>query len=553
MARKSRKNVEQQTVKAYHVFTYHVAMYIRLSVEDRKKRGNSIESQKSIIENHIALNPDLKLFDIYIDNGTTGTTFERDEFKRMLEDVEAGKVNCIIVKDLSRLGRNVIDTGYYIEKYFPGKGVRFIAVTDNFDTDDKDSIHGGIVLPLKNMINEAYALDISRKIRKQAQQSMKDGDYIGARPPYGYLKDPDNCHKLIIDPETAPIVRQIFEWAYEKAGLNTIVKRLNDMGVLPPSHDKRNKGLITHENLMGRDKWQTFTVNQILCREIYTGDMVQGKTKMVNHKQIPVEEENWIVVRDTHEQIISREMFAEVKAFREQVAEGSKRSRKKPYTENIFKGKVFCGCCGRPLHRQRAERKKGPDVYWLHCIANSRIAKGTCEGVMIDEIDVQAVVLSSLLKQSDAILDKHWHLQHGDALISSNRAAMNAKIAILERETDNNRRFLKSLYEHLITGLLTDEEYFAMKADYEEKISSAIAHIKRLKDEQAKLEAQTSDYNKLATSVSGLSSDTKLTAALMGNLIERITIYPDKRIEIDFRFQSEFERIDEVIEKCANM
>ena len=157
MARKSRKEMEQRCIKSYYAMVFRVAIYIRLSVEDKKKRGNSIESQRSIIENHIALNPDFKLFDVYIDNGTTGTTFDRKEFQRMLEDVESGKVNCIIVKDLSRLGRNVIDTGYYIEKYFASKGVRFISVTDNFDSEDKNSIHGGMVLPLKNMINEAYA------------------------------------------------------------------------------------------------------------------------------------------------------------------------------------------------------------------------------------------------------------------------------------------------------------------------------------------------------------------------------------------------------------
>jgi len=553
MARKSRKDMEQQRTIPYHMVTFRVAMYIRLSVEDKKKRGNSIESQRSIIENHIALNPDFKLFDVYIDNGTTGTTFERDEFKRMLADIEAGKVNCIIVKDLSRLGRNVIDTGYYIEKYFPGNGVRFISVTDNFDSEDKNSVHGGIVLPLKNMINEAYALDISRKIRKQAQASMKAGDYIGARPPYGYVKAPDNCHKLIIDPETAPVVRQIFEWAYEKAGLNTIVKRLNDAGILSPSHDKRKKGLITHENLTGKDKWQTFTVTQILSREIYTGDMVQGKSKTVNHKQISVDEENWIVVHDTHEAIVSREMFEAVRAYREQVSENSVQREKKPYTENIFKGKIFCGCCGGSLHRQRAERKKGPDVYWLHCIANSRIAKGTCQGVMMDETDVQPVVLSSLLRQSEAILGKHLLLQRGDELVSASRSAAKAKITVIEQEIDKNRRFLKSLYENLINELLTDEEYFSMKADYEAKIADAMARIGHLEIEQEKLVEKTAKYHELSSSVNGLSRDRRLTAAIVDKLIDRITIYPDRRVEIAFSFQSEFDGVSEVLKQCANM
>ena len=259
----------------------------------------------------------------------------------MLEDVESGKVNCIIVKDLSRLGRNIIDTGYYIEKYFASKGVRFISVTDNFDSEDKNSIHGGMVLQLKNMINEAYALDISRKIRKQAEASMKAGDYIGARPPYGYVKSPENCHKLIIDEEAAPIVRQIFQLAYDKVSLNDIVNRLNDVGIPSPSHHKRNQGLITHDNLIGTGKWQTFTLAKILSDEVCVGDMVQGKTKMVNHKQIPVDKENWIIVRDTHEPLVSHELFAVVKTFHEEVAKNSMKSIKTPYSENIFRGKIF--------------------------------------------------------------------------------------------------------------------------------------------------------------------------------------------------------------------
>lgn len=553
MARKSRKNAEGQSAPAYQIFMYYVAIYIRLSVEDNKKRGNSIESQRSIIENFMALNPDFKLYDVYIDNGTTGVNFERAGFKRMMEDVEAGKVNCVIVKDLSRLGRNVIDTGYYIEKYFPSKNVRFISVNDSFDSEDKDNIHGGIILPLKNMINEAYSLDIGRKIRSQAKQSMKDGDYMGARPPYGYVKAPDNCHKLIIDEETSPIVRQIFEWAYDKAGLNDIVKRLNDAGIIPPSHYKREKGVITHENLIGNGKWQTRTVGKILADEVYTGDMVQGKTTSVDHKQIPVSKENWIVVRDTHAPIISREMFEAVQAYREQVAKDSIQRGKKPYTENIFKGKVFCGCCGGSLHRQRNERKHGPDAYYYHCIANSRIAKGTCQGVAINENELHSTVLSILLGHAEAITGTHLVLQNNDALLKSRQDETKARITALRQGIDTNRRFLKSLYENLIKGILTSEEYFSMKADYEAKITGATDSIARLENGQKELYAQTTRYYDLASCIDGLDKGGELTAALVDKLIEKVTVYPDKRIEVCFRFQSEFDRIDEVVSQCVNM
>ncbi len=184
-----------------------------------------------------------------------------------------------------------------------------MAVTDDYDSSCLNS-SDGIMLPLKNMINEAYALDIGRKIKAQQRQAMQAGEYIGARPPYGYLKHPDNCHQLIIDPETAPVVRQIFEWAYEKAGINDIVRRLNEAGIMTPSHARKAIGLITHENLLGKkNKWQTRTISSILANAVYTGDLVQGKSKTVMHSQTPADESEWITVRGTHEAIVSREMY----------------------------------------------------------------------------------------------------------------------------------------------------------------------------------------------------------------------------------------------------
>lgn len=294
MARKSRKEtvITAEPVPSLYV---HVALYIRLSVEDNKKRGCSVENQKLVLNDFLADKPGFVVYDTYIDNGMTGTNFHRPGFQQMLSDIEAGYINCVIVKDLSRLGRNSIDTGYYIEQYFYTHNVRFIAVTDQFDTADPGNLHGGIMLPLKNMINEAYSLDIGRKIKAQARQAMKDGDYIGARAPYGYRKDPENCHKLLIDEAAAPVVQQIFQWAYERVALNRIVRNLNEMGIPAPSHYKKTTGEITSPGLIGSGKWQTRTVMKILESEVYTGDLVQGKTKIVDHQQVQAGDDNLIV------------------------------------------------------------------------------------------------------------------------------------------------------------------------------------------------------------------------------------------------------------------
>ena len=307
MARKSRKNpdVSEKPIEPDSK-VWRAALYIRLSVEFNSNRGDSLETQRQIMEAYIALCPDIEVVEIYTDNGITGRTFEREAFQRMLADVENGKIDCIVVKDLSRLGRNTIDTGYYIEKYFPLHGVRFIAVNDQFDSEDSQNSGNHLIVPLKNMINEAYAADISKKVRAQQNQTMRDGQFVGARPPYGYKKAPDNCHRLLVNEDTAPTVRQIFQWAVDGVPLNEIVKRLNEGGTMTPGYYHASCGLFSFDSkLAGSGKWQTWTVGKILADEVYTGDMVQGKHTNIGHKQVVTSPENWIVVRNTHEASIS--------------------------------------------------------------------------------------------------------------------------------------------------------------------------------------------------------------------------------------------------------
>lgn len=379
---------------------YKATAYIRLSyTDDHSSESDSVSNQRKLIENFVEHNPDIEVVSEKIDDGYSGIIFHRPGFQQMLSDIEAGHVNCVIVKDLSRLGRNTIDTGYYIEQYFRIRSIRFIAVNENFDTAAPEDAHSGIIIPLRNMINEAYALDIRRKIRAQQRQAMKDGKFIGARTPYGYLKAEDDCHQLIIDPVAAVVVQRMFRWASEGAGLNTIAVRLNEAGILTPSHYKKMQGKITHENLLGSGKWQTRTVGVILHSEVYTGDLVQGQTKTVDHRQLKADAEEWTVVRDTHEAIISREQFAAVQEILNQTASRAKAREVKAFTPNLLKGKVFCAHCGGSLHRQRNIRKKSDDVYFYHCLSQSRISKDACPGVTIRE-DALLDMLADMLQDA---------------------------------------------------------------------------------------------------------------------------------------------------------
>ena len=546
MARKSRKNIDMAAIESVNSTPlYNAAGYIRLSVEDSKKKGDSVDTQKAILENIAALSADIELCDFYIDNGTTGLTFERPAFQKMLADVESGKINCIIVKDLSRFGRNAIDTGYYIEKYLPSLGCRFIAVTDDFDTNSDMNGGTSVMLPLKNLVNEAYAVDIGRKIKAQQHQAMKSGEYVGGRPPYGYLKAENDCHKLVIDPVTAPIVHQIFEWFLDEISVNHIVRQLNEAKIATPSYYRKENGLITHENLLGNGAWQTFTVTRILKDEVYVGDMVQGKSKSIGRKQTKVDESEWIRVADTHEAIISRDMFAKAQERLKYLADRAESRQKTSYTPNIFKGKVFCGHCGGSMHRVRRKRKKSDDFYGFYCLSNSRKARGSCESFIMPEKSLIDVLLETIKSHADVIMGKSLKLRVNSAQIHAKLEQFKVELKALNQEADKNFRMIKSLYESLASGLIDKDEYREMRAKFENKTEENLARIAELERQHAEINKQIAEYYELEDLISSTGKN-GVTAKVIECLVDKIRIFSDRSVEISFKFDSGFEMISEV-------
>lgn len=552
MARKSRKESAQVMVQET-VSTCRAAIYVRLSVEDSHTHSASIETQQMIIAQFLERNPDIQVYDTYIDNGTSGTTFHRPAFQKMLSDIEAGLVNCVIVKDLSRLGRNTIDTGYYIEQYFRLRNIRFIAVNENFDTFAPEDAHAGIIIPLRNMINEAYALDIGRKIKAQQRQAMRDGKFIGSRTPYGYLKAPDDCHQLIIDPVAAPVVQKIFQWASEGAGLNTITVRLNDAGYLPPSHYKNTQGIITHENLMGNGNWNTRTVARILHSQVYTGDLVQGRTKKIDHRQVETSEMEWTVVHDTHEAIISHELFEAVQKKLDETAHHCKEREVQTYSPNILKGKIFCAHCGGSLHRHRNIRKKSADVYNYYCLTNSRVGKKRCPGVLIRE----EILLDSLADMLQNALETALG-SYSLSLVelpqqTAERTDLKEKIASRKQEIQRLNGLIRSLYENLIQGILSKEEYITYKGKYESRIQQLTEEVAHLEKGLKALDKQIAQYRALKRDSDDLRENRELTAALIDRLIDRVEVSKGKQITVRYRFESEFDSNEEVLNRCKNM
>ena len=545
MARKSRK-VPAENIPQGVSGPYKAAAYIRLSVEDKHTGSISIETQQIILNSFLERAPDVVLYDTYIDNGATGTNFDRPGFQRMLSDIEAGSVNCVVVKDLSRLGRNVIDTGYYIERYFPVHKVRFISVTESFDTADPES-SDGLFLPLRNMINEAYSLDIGRKIKAQQRQAMKDGKFVGARTPFGYMKAPDDCHQLIVDPVAAPVVRQIFQWANERVALNAIVRKLNEAGYQTPSYYKRDCGIISHDNLVGSGNWQTWTVAKILHSPVYTGDLVQGITKSVDHRQVHADPKDRIVVCGTHEPIVSHEQFDAAQKILAETAQSCQEKSIEAYTVNPLKGKVFCGCCGRSLHRQRCRRKTTDDVYSYYCLTKSRVNRNACQGVLIYEDKLLSMLIDILLNAMDTVLGQYALLLTGSTELDAKISRLKAAIAKCKTELKKNRDIVSGLYENMVQGVIGQSEYLEMRASYGARVSRLESEEQHLVKGLHALEGQAAKYSKLAKDAMEIKANRQLTADLLDRLVERVDVWPDKRIQVKFLFESEFAQCNEVL------
>lgn len=342
---------------------YRAGLYLRLSKDDDQAGESfSIGTQRSILMDYCQSNQ-YEVSNIYIDDGYSGMNFDRPGFHRLLSDIEQGLINMVITKDLSRLGRDYIMTGYYSEIYFQAKEVRYIAIGDNFDTEKSNNE----IAPFKNILNEMYARDISKKIKAAKRQQAKQGLFIGSQTPYGYRKDPDNLHHLIVDEEPAQAVRLIFSLAEQGLGNIAIAKELHTRQIVTPAVYKFQNGDARYANYTPVKsghiyRWEASTIGQILNNRIYTGELASLKTEVTNCKtkqRTNVPREQQIITTEAHEAIISREQFERIQQFRQGKSCPANRHR-----ENLFRGKLFCECCGHPLTISKKQLKeRNADIY----------------------------------------------------------------------------------------------------------------------------------------------------------------------------------------------
>lgn len=526
---------------------YNVAVYLRLSRDDEPYGGsaesNSIRSQRDMIRSYIREQDDMEIYDIYVDDGWSGANFDRPSFKRMMEDIRAGHVDCVIVKDLSRLGRDYIEAGRLIQKTFPAFSVRFIALNDNFDSLTADFNEKTLVLPVKNFINDAYCSDISKKVKSHQQVKRERGDFIGAFAVYGYRKDPGNINHLVVDKYAARIVKKIFAWRIAGLSNLAIAEKLDGMGILSPMEYKKSQGekfstgFIT--NIKAR--WSAVAVKRILTNELYMGMMVQGKSEKTSYKVRRLTEkprEDWIRVADTHEAVVSAEDFKTV----QRLLEVDTRASAGKEGCHIFTGFLYCGDCGEPMIRRVNRYKDTKKVYFICPTRNKGLG---CTRHSIPEEKLRSLVLAGLQQQLALFLDKSRVLSQIEKMeVQFDEVAVfGREIQKLQKEQEKYVSLRAGLYEDLKQGIITEEDFRDFRQIYESQYQAAETAIRQQEDVIKDLfKAGVSAGANLEKMKSTLEI-TELNRDILVTFVSRIIVYEDKRVFLEFGAKNMFEKV----------
>lgn len=558
MARKSRKSLhltnEEKDPNSISAISnaeiFNTAIYARISVETEVKRARgSMDNQVEFLKNFVTLQEDLFHVETYIDDDMTGTNFGRPAFRKLIEDIKKGRINCIVVKDLSRFGRNYVETGEFIEKIFPFLKVRFIAINDRFDSF---SDHQDIVMPFKNIVNEIYAKDISKKICTSVLTRQNKGEYIGGMAAYGYLKDPSDKHKLVIDPDTAPVVKRIFDCKMAGLSYLGIARKLNELGILSPAQYKYSIGVLNKE-MNENHPWNILNVKRILHNPIYMGNMVQGKYRQSfynNQSRAEMDESQWIVIPNTHEAITDKATFEEVKhkladinAWRNKKRNNQDDDRVK----NLFKGLIYCGQCGKKmvLHTSGYSSTENHNkVYASYkCRTYREHLNQDCADKKIKYNVLMRTVKNLLVEYSKVLLeDKSAFLKN----TNSEQMDLQSEEAIQKRAAEKRIEKIRvldvKLYTDYAEGLLTKEEYVTMKGDYQTELVFLQKEIKAL---EKQIQSKKKKKDELITAKNVMKEFLKkneLTEEILQQFIERIEIHHTDTVEIKFRFEDYVEK-----------
>ena len=519
---------------------FNVAIYIRLSREDGdKEESDSVGNQRKLLTEYVAKKDDFILYDVYVDDGYSGTNFNRPSFQRMIADIEDGKVNCVVVKDLSRFGRDYIDTGRYLERYFPELGVRFISVTDSIDSMKQAY---DMLLPIKNIFNEQYARDISKKIQATVKSKQKAGEFIGAFTSYGYKKSPVDKNKLVIDDYAADVVRRIFSLYIQGYGKQRIAKLLNEEGILCPAEYKKDNG-ENYKNcnrLESTTYWSYSTINSILHREMYVGNMVQGtKHQRMRSKQKKMPKEEWIIVENTHEPIIDKATWEKAQSLLQ------KRTRELDLetNKNIFAGFVKCGDCGRAMTKNMWRRADGSKTYSLYCGTYKRNGKQYCTPHTLPMAVLEDIVLGDLKAIVDSVDNLKELVQSQSFTASKVKRIADTELSKIKAELERVKRLKKSIYEDYREELISKEEFLSYREDYlkkEELYSKQIEALEEKKKDNVTEDVFETPWLKRLLELKDIET---LDRDIVVEMISEIKVYENRKIKITYNFGNELEHL----------
>lgn len=530
---------------------WKAADYARISREDGdKEESDSIGTQFDIIDDYIAHNDDITFVDRYSDDGWSGTNFDRPDFMRLMEDIKKGKINCVIVKDLSRLGRNYILVGQYLEMIFPMLNIRFISVNDRIDSiKDPASINNALV-SFKNVMNDEYCRDISNKVRSSLDRKRSKGEFIGSFASYGYMKDPDDHHHLIVDPVAAEVVKNIFDWFLQGMSILGIAKRLNHMGIPNPSAYKRQCGL-NYKHPAGQldSAWPDSSVKRVLKNRLYVGDMVQNKNRTKSYKvqiSVAVPEEKWVIVPNMHEAIIDREKFETV----QQLLMRDTRTSPGINHVSIFAGYIRCADCLRAMGKKSVAQSYGKYHYYV-CQTFRKAGRNLCTKHTIRENQLYDAVLATIQSQIDLAVSMD---QLVNDLKSQNvRAAKSSRLEkmlqLKEEEYEKVSRCRIDLYPDWKAGILSKDEYLSLKAKIGEQLEQIEIAIANIKEEISKYQSAPVSENKFISSFLRYRNIQVLTREVIVELIEMIYVHEGGTITIQFKYQDEYQRLLDLIDE----
>jgi len=509
---------------------YHVALYIRLSKEDENEGpSQSVQNQESLLREFVQ-QYHLNVYDTYIDDGWSGTSFDRPGFQRMIGDIETKKVNMVITKDLSRLGRDYIMTGHYMERYFPEHRVRYISLLDGIDTGVDSTAND--ITPFRAIMNDMYAKDISKKIKSVKRDKQRKGQFIGGKPMYGYKMHPTEKNKIVIDEEAAPVVRRIFALALSGMSCRQIASSLNSDNVLSPAAYAK---LPVSKPGPYTGLWSSERISEMLQNETYIGNMVQGRMVKISYKSkkcLRQSPENWVVVEGTHEPIIDPETFQKVQLL----VSSRKHTRSRTY-DFLLKGLIFCHECGYPMAVLNRKNAAGEDRLFFVCRTYQRFTKaGVCTCHSIKEETVNEAVLAKVREVCQAYLnpDRLRPIAKEAVENASKAASCEAEMQALQSKITALTTNLDQMYMDRLNGLLSEEDFQRIYQKVKMDRTVLEDRLKSLQ-EQAKQPVNTEEK---ATALVKQFLDSGLSSReLLVSLIERVELTEEKDIIIKFRFR----------------